>query len=436
MRRDRLVLWNDLGWWRRSYHRGVSGFLRALWAEPPPPDAPPRRRRDWALVVALVSLALLEGAVRADLPWRVATVVVGVGLAPTLLWRRSRPLLMIVIAFGVTGLGSILVRGNFPQSYTAAAMLVLVYALTRWGSGQAMLLGAAVVAGKAGLVLTAREADTAEVVGGFAVLTAVLAAGAALRYRAGARARALEQVRLVERERLARDLHDTVAHHVSAIAIRAQAGLAVAGTDPAAAIGSLRVIEAEASRALAEMRTMVRILRHDSANSANHDDYADAVDLAPSPRIADLVRLAAGDGTGVPVHVAVGGEVADLPPLVQSAVYRLAQESVTNARRHARHATRIHVRVEADDAAVHLRVSDDGETAPAGAPGYGLIGMAERADLLGGSCHAAPDPGRGWTVTATLPRTSPGAAEPRSAEQRSAEPSRVLPMPPRTGSPA
>ncbi len=162
-----------MGRWRRSYHRGVSGFLRALWAEPPPPDAPPRRRRDWALVVALVSLALLEGALRADLPWRIATVVVGVGLAPTLLWRRSRPLLMIVIAFGVTGLGSILVRGNFPQSYTAAAMLVLVYALTRWGSGRAMLLGAAVVAGKVGLVLTARAADAAEVVGGFAVLTAV-----------------------------------------------------------------------------------------------------------------------------------------------------------------------------------------------------------------------------------------------------------------------
>ncbi len=148
------------------------------------------------------------------------------------------------------------------------------------------------------------------------------------------------------------------------------------------------------------------------------------------------MRLAAGDGTGVPVRRGGRGDVGDLPPLVQSAVYRLAQESVTNARRHARHATRIEVRVDADDTSVHLRVSDDGETAPAGAPGFGLIGMIERADLLGGTCEAGPDPGRGWTVTATLPRTSPGAAEPRSAEQRRAEPSRVLPMPPRTGSPA
>jgi signal transduction histidine kinase len=81
---------------------------------------------------------------------------------------------------------------------------------------------------------------------------------------------------------------------------------------------------------------------------------------------------------------------------------------VTNARRHARHATRIEVRVAADGSSVRLRVSDDGDTGllrPAASPGYGLIGMIERAHLLGGTCEAGPDPGRGWTVTAVLPRT-------------------------------
>ena len=95
----------------------------------------------------------------------------------------------------------------------------------------------------------------------------------------------LEQVKLLERERLARDLHDTVAHHVSAMAIRAQAGLATMATQPDAAGEALRVIEAEASLALAEMRTMVRVLRRDVP-----------ADLAPSPVIADIERLATGPG--------------------------------------------------------------------------------------------------------------------------------------------
>lgn len=98
------------------------------------------------------------------------------------------------------------------------------------------------------------------------------------------------------------------------------------------------------------------------------------------------------------------GEVGDLPPSVGSAIYRLAQESITNARRHANH---VEVVVSADDACVRLSVRDDGDTAalhPLPSPGYGLTGMIERARLLGGTCEAGPAPDRGWTVTATLPR--------------------------------
>lgn len=160
------------------------------------------------------------------------------------------------------------------------------------------------------------------------------------------------------------------------------------------------MIEAEASRALAEMRTMVRVLRRD-----------EPAELAPGRRIADLEQLASRSRSGPSVDVEIRGDLDDLPPSVGAAIYHLAQESVTNARRHARHATRIEVRVAADDTSVRLHVSDDGDppaVRPAARPaGYGLIGMIERADLLGGTCEAGPNPDRGWTVTAVLPRTQP-----------------------------
>jgi len=178
------------------------------------------------------------------------------------------------------------------------------------------------------------------------------------------------------------------------MAIRAQAGLAMMPSRPETAAEALHLIEAEAARALDEMRAMVRVLRRD-----------EPADLAPNPRIADLAKLASRARPSV--DVTVSGDLDDLPPPIGSAIYRLAQESVTNARRHARHVTHIEVRVTADDTSVRLRVSDDGDPGlvrPAVSPGYGLVGMIERADLLGGTCEAGPNPGRGWTVTAVLPR--------------------------------
>ena len=116
------------------------------------------------------------------------------------------------------------------------------------------------------------------------MLVATVTLGVAFRWRAAARARELDRVKLLEREQLARDLHDTVAHHVSAIAIQAQAGTAVASTDPDAAAEVLRVIEGEASRTLDEMRSMVRVLRR-----------GDAAELRRAPGIADLRQLAMPD---------------------------------------------------------------------------------------------------------------------------------------------
>ncbi|WP_341721519.1 sensor histidine kinase [Thermobifida halotolerans] len=372
--------------------------MRSVWDEPrPSPSPPPRAWWDWALVGVFAAAVVLEGVVRPDLP--ALSVAVTVGLVPTLLWRRSRPLPVLVVAFGVSGVVPLVTGGGAAEMYTTGYLLLLPYALFRWGSGREVVAGSAVVLAKFGLSLAFDGPGLADAVGGFAVLFSVGALGTALRYRAGARARELDRVRLLERERLARDLHDTVAHHVSAMAVRAQAGLATASR-PGAAVDALRVIETEASRTLTEMRAMVRALRRGGP-----------ADLAPSPRVGDLERLAGRCGSGPAVEVHLDGPLDELPPPVGTAVYRLAQEAVTNARRHARNATRVEVRVTADDRSVRLRVSDDGETGslrPGAAPGYGIVGMVERAHLLGGTCEAAPDPGRGWTVTAVLPRS--GAA--------------------------
>ncbi|MEU5549888.1 histidine kinase [Micromonospora sp. NPDC047793] len=373
----------------------MSGLLRSVWEEPAPPDAPRRVWRDWLLLAVLVPVALVEGLVRPELAWRPLSVAVAVALTATVLWRRTRPLPMVALAFGTCAVIPLLTDRQALQQDVLVFVLLLVYALFRWGSGRAAVIGGVIVLGKLGLWVAAGQAGPADTVAAFVVLFAAATLGSSVRYRARARQRELDQVTLLERERLARDLHDTVAHHVSAMAIRAQAGLAVAATRPQAAIEALHLIEAEASRALAEMRGLVRVLRTDEPAA-----------LSPAPRIADLARFAAEAPDGPAVEVQIVGDADGITPSVDRTVYRLVQESVTNARRHARHATRIRVRVEVDDASVRLRVSDDGEspTGPLSGSGYGLAGMVERAALLGGSCAAGPGPEQGWIVDAVLPR--------------------------------
>ncbi|TDV54853.1 signal transduction histidine kinase [Actinophytocola oryzae] len=366
-----------------------------MWREPRPTPGPPRLWWDWVLVSVLATAALLEGLLRQDLSWRVLSLVICVGLVATLLWRRSRPLLMVAIAFGVCMLGSVVVGGDFPKQDVLVYLVLLPFSLLRWGSGRDAVLGAALILAKIGFSGLLGYLSPGDTLAGVVVVFAVMAIGAAFRYRTRARARELDQAKLLERERLARDLHDTVAHHVSAMAIRAQAGIATAATDPNAAVDALKIIDAEAARALDEMRGMVRILRTE-----------DPVALTPGPRLTDLERLASTSDPRVEVTVEGGAQAVASP--VGAAVFRLAQEAVTNARRHARHATRIEVRVVVDDTSVHVRVSDDGEPGllrPSGAPGYGLTGMIERASLLGGTCEAGPNADRGWTVNAVLPRT-------------------------------
>jgi signal transduction histidine kinase len=357
--------------------------------------------RDWALLAAVTVTGVLEGVLRENLPLPVLSVVLTVGLAPLLLWRRTHPLAVVATAFGLVAVVDIvLIVLDAPalDSYTMLYFMLLPYSLFRWGSGREAAAGLAVILVPATLALFASWAGMAEAIGGVAVLMSAFALGWAVRSQHGARERGLEQAKAEERVLLARELHDTVAHHVSAIAVQAQAGRALAATSPSSPLESLEVIEVEASRTLAEMRAMVRVLRNEAP-----------VDYAPQPGVADLERLSGASPAGPRVEVRISG-VAALPAAIDAAVFRIAQEAVTNALRHARNATLVDVRVAGDRSTVSLVVRDDGDPVavdPAFEAGFGLTGMVERALLLGGACQAGPCPGRGWAVSATLPRRVP-----------------------------
>ena len=372
--------------------------LRALWTEPRPPDPPGRVWRDWALLAASLCGVVLEATLRHGLVWRPVAVVFTVWLCLLPLWRRRSPLATVALGFGSMILLQVVtvvaVSGQEVGLYSGMVMLVLVYALPRWGSGREIVLGGALIVATFALAAVTDDLSVGDQVGGFVFLMTPAVIGASVRFLATARHRQLEQMRSRERERLARELHDTVAHHVSAMVIRAQAGRVVAATDPNAAVQALEGIEEDGARTLEEMRAMVAALR---------DGGADA-DLAPQAGVADLERLVRVPGGRLRVDLRVDGELGSLSPALDAAVYRIVQESVTNALRHAVDATEVSVRVAGEPRTVRVTVADDGARAGRGRDGYGLAGLRERAALLGGTLQAGPGAERGWRVEAELPR--------------------------------
>ena len=376
----------------------MKNAVQSLLAEPRAPAPPARVWRDWVLVAVLVPTAVLEGVLREDVAWRPVALVLAVAVVVLLLWRRTSPLAVVAAAFGAlaaVGVAAFFGADEPVGLYTTGCVLLLPYSLFRWGSGREAAIGLLIilvadVVGIAGDFTGVADALIASV---FLLFPAAL--GASVRYRATSRLREFDQVKLREREQLARELHDTIAHHVSAIAIQAQAGRTVAHSQPDAAVRALEVIEEAASRTLAEMRTMVGVLRD-----------GEEPNLAPQRGVADIERLARDAAHGPRVAVELTGDLDELRPSVGAAMYRLAQESITNSLRHARHATRIDVCVTGEGDCVRLTVRDDGDASSAGrsSSGYGLVGMTERATLLGGSLEAGPAPGKGWTVNAVLPR--------------------------------
>ncbi len=376
----------------------VTQALRSLWAEPRPASPPRRGPRDWILVAVLVGWSALEAVLRHDLAPGPLLLLAALAVIGPLLWRRTHPLMAAAVCFGTLAIVEsirLLAGSAGVLLNSTLAALIVAYALFRWGSGREAASGLGIILLWLPLATFADSTSAAERVAGYAFFLFAAALGAAVRYREKVRFRDIDRAKAREREQLARELHDTVAHHVSGIAIQAQAGRAIAASHPERAVDALGVIEDAATRTLTELRAIVGVLR------APQD-----TEFTPQPGVAEVEQLATDSRTRPCVEVTLKGKLDDLSPAVGAAIYRLAQESVTNARRHARHATQVTVAVTGDADHVRVTIDDDGAVVGGRAPnGYGLVGMSERAALLGGSFHAGPAAERGWRVEAVLPRT-------------------------------
>jgi signal transduction histidine kinase len=212
------------------------------------------------------------------------------------------------------------------------------------------------------------------------------------------RLRTAESERTVaaERSRIARELHDVVAHHISAVVIRAQAADRVAASRPEEAGAAVRWIATTGQEALAAMRQVVRVLRSPSTSTS---------ELAPGPTLAALPEVAERlTGVGLRVELHLPDPLPVLPAPVDLAAVRIAQEALTNVLVHAR-ADRAVVQVVIEDGKLVVDVQDDGVagTDPIGRDGHGLIGMRERAAACGGRLSIGRSPLGGWEVTARIP---------------------------------
>jgi signal transduction histidine kinase len=234
------------------------------------------------------------------------------------------------------------------------------------------------------------------VVVAFAATVATGMYSRSIEQRRAANARATRQS---ERDAIARELHDLVAHHVTGIVVQAQAARLVAATRPDVTAHALSSIERAGADALSSMRAMVGALRADRANAPN----------APTATIDDIRRLETYGSSALPVVVSLDTASEQLPSSVTASLHRIAIEALTNARRHGTGATSVDVAVACGPQHVTLSVTNDGAVVTDHQQGFGLVGIAERVAALGGRFEAGPRPTGGWTVTAVVPTRHVGS---------------------------
>jgi signal transduction histidine kinase len=369
---------------------------------------------DGVLAAALLLAGIAPGLARGNLLF----IPVALGLAVPVVFRRANPIGSYAVAVVA---GGIQVALGIRPIATDLAILILLYTLAAYCSRRVSVWGLAVcLVGSAIGVLRWSDLTGPPGVQGRVIVETVVFAGPALlawvlgdsmRYRRAYyanledRAARLERERdaqarvaaVAERARIARELHDVIAHNVSVMVVQADGASYTLATDPGRAKEALAAISATGRQALAEMRRMLGVLRREE------DGRSEA--RAPQPGIGELGELLDQARTaGLPVSFTVEGTPQPLPGGVALAAYRIVQESLTNTRKHAGPVASASVVLRYSDDALVLAISDDGRGAAApDGPGHGLTGMRERVAMYGGSVAAGPRPGGGFEVVATLP---------------------------------
>jgi signal transduction histidine kinase len=343
-------------------------------------------------------------------------------IALPLLWRRSRPLLVGALVLGGIVLQSV-VTGHSPEGIQFILIwLVVPYSVAAYADRRGAWIGLAIVVAAFAVyavenddIMSGRAGDVWA--GAFFLILAIGAwlAGTVVRGRReatvlSARAQALEREAEIataeERARVARDLHDIVSHNLSVVVVQAAGARARAETreiDPS----TLEKIERNGREALAEMRRLLGVMREEPG--------ADKAALQPNPGLSQLPALAERlRGAGVAVDLRVETNGNGVPPAIDLSAYRIVQEALTNTLKHAGPNARARVMVKRDGDALLVEVADDGgvgdmDAAASDGGGHGLVGMHERAVLLGGELNAGPRPGGGFIVSARLPLTPAGS---------------------------
>ena len=384
-----------------------------------------------ALLVAALGLSVL-GVGRVPLPTGVAFIA---ALCAPVAVRRRYPVGAFVAVIVVGGLEVLLMPRPFGSDF---AVIVLLYTLAAYRPRRISLAGLAIcLAGSAAAIAkwAPHTIDSLYTLGAAAAVfagPALLAwlLGDSMQWRRGyyrgleERAARLERERdaqaqiaaAAERARIARGLHDVVAHNVSVMVVQADGAAFALETSPERTRQALTAISRTGRQALAEMRSLLGVLR-------SADDHGP--ELAPQPGVEQLAGLLEQTrAAGVPVSFTVEGVPRPLPPGAALTAYRIVQESLTNARKHGGLAVTAAVTLRFCEEQLVIKVTDDGRRRAAGnggdgdgvrgdGLGHGLIGMRQRADVYGGTVTAGPHPGGGWRVTATLPL--PAAVEPGAA---------------------
>jgi signal transduction histidine kinase len=357
-----------------------------------------------ALVVVLALAAVVEAWVDSDREPRLLTVPLALAWTLPLLLRRRFPLVAPVVVFLVLAGEALVSAEAVTESQTNTLAILAAFGI----AGAHPDLRAAVAGAAAGYAALGMIASFQTIP--FEAVAFMLIFSAAtwgigrlvgergrraldLEERADRLERAHAEAVAGERATIARELHDVIAHSVSVMTVQAGAARLLLDEEPARAKESLLAVEETGRQALGEMRRLLGILRGDE-----HETQ-----LTPQPGIAEIDALVEHvRAAGLPVDVVVEGEPKRLPPGIDLAAYRVVQEALTNALKHAG-AARAQVAIRYGAAAIELAVTNDGRVRRNGGVGHGLVGMRERVTLYGGELEAGPGREGGYAVRATLP---------------------------------